>query len=82
MMEAATLRNCGCSLTHGRRSPYVTEAVTVPFRGDSPPCVIEAPPPCQQVAFEPSPGGARKVVVATNVAETSITIADVTHVVP
>ena len=35
----------------------------------------------QQTAFEPPPRGVRKVVVATNVAETSITIADVTHVV-
>ena len=35
----------------------------------------------QQRAFAPPPAGARKIVLATNVAETSLTIPDVTYVV-
>ena len=35
----------------------------------------------QRRAFELPPDGIRKVVVATNVAETSVTISDVVHVI-
>ena len=39
-------------------------------------------PPAQQAeAFEPAPAGCRKVVVATNIAETSVTIDGVVYVV-
>ena len=39
------------------------------------------PPQQQQLVFEPTPVGSRKVVVATNIAETSITINGVVYVV-
>lgn len=39
------------------------------------------PPQKQRAVFDPSPRGLRKVVVSTNIAETSITIPDVTVVV-
>ena len=39
------------------------------------------PPSQQRLAFALPPAGTRKVVVATNVAETSVTISDVTHVI-
>ena len=35
----------------------------------------------QQLVFSPPPPGRRKVVLATNVAETSLTIADVEYVI-
>ena len=35
----------------------------------------------QQVIFEPPPEGIRRIILATNIAETSITIPDVVHVV-
>jgi HrpA-like RNA helicase len=35
----------------------------------------------QQVVFDPAPGGTVKIVLATNIAETSITIPDVSHVI-
>ena len=35
----------------------------------------------QRIAFGPTPKGQRKIILATNVAETSLTIADVTFVV-
>ena len=37
--------------------------------------------PRQRLAFAPAPAGKRKVVLATNIAETSITIDDVAHVI-
>jgi len=39
------------------------------------------PPAAQRRAFELAPPGTRKVVVATNVAETSVTISDIVHVI-
>ena len=39
------------------------------------------PPQQQQQVFEPTPEGHRKVVVATNIAETSITINGVVYVI-
>eukprot|EP01065_Artemidia_motanka_P030369 TRINITY_DN3638_c0_g2_i5.p1 TRINITY_DN3638_c0_g2~~TRINITY_DN3638_c0_g2_i5.p1 ORF type:complete len:1214 (+),score=301.15 TRINITY_DN3638_c0_g2_i5:1893-5534(+) len=39
------------------------------------------PPPSQKLVFEPAPHGRRKVVFSTNIAETSITIPDVTVVI-
>ena len=47
------------------------------------PCPLYAalPPAEQQAAFAPAPDGARKVVVATNIAESSITIEGVRFVV-
>lgn len=39
------------------------------------------PPQQQQLVFEPTPAGSRKVVVATNIAETSITINGVVYVI-
>lgn len=39
------------------------------------------PPQQQQLVFEPTPTGTRKVVVATNIAETSITINGVVYVI-
>ena len=39
------------------------------------------PPDQQQAVFEPTPAGYRKVVVATNIAETSITINGVVYVI-
>ena len=39
------------------------------------------PPQQQQLVFEPTPPGSRKVVVATNIAETSITINGVVYVI-
>ena len=35
----------------------------------------------QQVIFEPPPEGVRRIILATNIAETSVTIPDVVHVV-
>ena len=35
----------------------------------------------QKLIFQPAPKGKRKIVIATNLAETSITIADVTVVI-
>jgi ATP-dependent RNA helicase DHX8/PRP22 len=47
------------------------------------PCPLYAqlPPSEQQVAFEPPPAGTRKVVLATNIAESSITIEGIRYVV-
>ena len=39
------------------------------------------PPQQQRLVFRRPPNGARKIVCATNIAETSVTIEDVTHVV-
>lgn len=39
------------------------------------------PPDQQQLIFEPTPAGCRKVVVATNIAETSITINGIVYVI-
>lgn len=39
------------------------------------------PPQEQMKAFEPPPAGQRKVVLATNIAETSITINGIRHVI-
>lgn len=45
------------------------------------PCHAQLPREKQALAFQPPPAGMRKVVVATNVAETSITIDDVVVVI-
>ncbi|KAF7436819.1 hypothetical protein PC9H_003652 [Pleurotus ostreatus] len=39
------------------------------------------PLPEQQVVFEPPPDGVRRIILATNIAETSVTIPDVVYVV-
>ena len=39
------------------------------------------PPDQQQLIFEPTPAGCRKVVVATNIAETSLTINGIVYVI-
>lgn len=45
------------------------------------PLFSSLPPQQQQLVFEPTPPGSRKVVVATNIAETSITINGVVYVI-
>ena len=45
------------------------------------PLYASLPPAQQAEAFEPAPAGCRKVVVATNIAETSVTIDGVVYVV-
>lgn len=45
------------------------------------PCYSTLPPQLQQRIFEPPPPGGRKCVIATNIAETSITINGVVYVV-
>ena len=45
------------------------------------PLYSSLPPAQQQQVFEPTPAGHRKVVVATNIAETSITIDGVVYVI-
>ena len=45
------------------------------------PLYSSLPPQQQQLVFEPTPAGHRKVVVATNIAETSITIDGVVYVI-
>jgi pre-mRNA-splicing factor ATP-dependent RNA helicase DHX16 len=45
-------------------------------------CTITAPAAVAQAKiFEPTPAGARKVVLATNIAETSLTIDGIRYVV-
>ncbi|KAI5360736.1 Putative helicase, P-loop containing nucleoside triphosphate hydrolase [Septoria linicola] len=39
------------------------------------------PPDQQKLIFEPSPAGCRKIILATNIAETSVTVPDVKYVV-
>lgn len=39
------------------------------------------PPDQQKLIFEPSPPGCRKIILATNIAETSVTVPDVKYVV-
>lgn len=45
------------------------------------PMYAQLPPDKQQLVFEPAPEGSRKVVLATNIAETSITIDGICYVV-
>ena len=45
------------------------------------PLFSSLPPQQQQLVFEPTPEGSRKVVIATNIAETSITINGVVYVI-
>ncbi|CAG8574416.1 288_t:CDS:10, partial [Diversispora eburnea] len=45
------------------------------------PIYANLPPDMQSKIFEPTPPGARKVILATNIAETSITIEGVTYVI-
>ncbi|KAI9152169.1 Pre-mRNA-splicing factor ATP-dependent RNA helicase prp22 [Paramyrothecium foliicola] len=45
------------------------------------PVYAQLPPEMQSRIFEPAPSGARKVVIATNIAETSITIDGIYYVV-
>ena len=45
------------------------------------PLYAALPPEQQLKAFEPAPPGCRKVILATNIAETSITIGGVRYVV-
>lgn len=45
------------------------------------PLYAALPPEIQMQAFEKAPGGVRKVVVATNIAETSITIDGIKYVI-
>lgn len=45
------------------------------------PLYASLPPDAQRRAFEPAPAGFRKVVFATNVAETSLTVPGVSHVI-
>ncbi|KAL7746999.1 DEAH-box ATP-dependent RNA helicase prp43 [Sorochytrium milnesiophthora] len=56
------------------RDTSVTELLPVPLYSTLPPAQ-------QQRIFEPTPAGKRKVVVSTNIAETSITIDGVVYVV-
>ena len=41
----------------------------------------EIPSDQQRLVFDPAPSGCRKIILATNIAETSVTIPDVQHVV-
>ena len=45
------------------------------------PIYAQLPPDLQQKIFEPTPEGARKVVLATNIAETSLTIDGIVYVI-
>ncbi|XP_065184690.1 ATP-dependent RNA helicase DHX33-like [Sycon ciliatum] len=45
------------------------------------PLYAALPPAGQAVAFEPTPAGSRKVIVSTNIAETSVTIPGIRHVI-
>lgn len=45
------------------------------------PLYAALPPDQQLKAFEPAPEGCRKVILATNIAETSVTISGVRYVI-
>ena len=45
------------------------------------PLFSSLPPEQQQIVFEPTPENTRKVVIATNIAETSITIDGIVYVI-
>lgn len=62
------------------------EEEALSFPADKPklqvlPLFSSLPPEQQQLVFEPTPENTRKVVVATNIAETSITINGIVYVI-
>ncbi|KAI6779006.1 Pre-mRNA-splicing factor ATP-dependent RNA helicase-like protein [Emericellopsis cladophorae] len=66
-----------CEVLHERMKalgPNVPDLVILPVYS-------QLPPEMQSRIFEPAPPGARKVVIATNIAETSITIDGIYYVV-
>jgi ATP-dependent RNA helicase HrpB len=64
-----------------RRAQQLLEEMNLPRDVRVRPLYGELPPAEQDAAIEPSPAGARKVVLATNIAETSLTIEGVRVVV-
>ena len=70
---AREIERCCAEIEGSRRLREVPLRV-VPLHGS-------LPPAAQRRAFEVAPPGTRKVVVATNVAETSVTISDIVHVI-
>ena len=72
---AQEIERCCQAIESSRRLHDAKQQVRVlPLHGS-------LPPQQQRKAFDRPPDGVRKIVVSTNVAETSVTIADVVHVI-
>ena len=72
---AREIERCCQAIESSRRLHDAKQQVRVlPLHGS-------LPPQQQRKAFDRPPDGVRKIVVSTNVAETSVTIADVVHVI-
>lgn len=68
-------------------NPWIRFVATMYTTSDGPgpllvvPLYSSLPPAQQQRIFDPAPAGGRKIVVSTNIAETSLTIDGIVYVV-